>query len=101
VRICTGRPLGSTEQISPAVMLNVLGDSWFRASPQPVEPDWEAVRALRGVHLHLYGKSQPRPGRKMAHVTCLGDTPVEARRRAELVADILGLDVGRGLAAGG
>jgi 5-(carboxyamino)imidazole ribonucleotide synthase len=101
VRICTGQPLGSTEQISPAVMLNVLGDSWFRASPQPVEPDWEAVRALRSVHLHLYGKSQPRPGRKMAHVTCLGDTPVEARRRAELVADILGLDVGRGLAAGG
>lgn len=100
VRICTGQPLGSTELLHPAVMLNVLGDSWFRASDEPLEPDWDAVRALRGVHLHLYGKAEPRRGRKMAHVTCLGETASEARRRAELVADILGLDVGRALVAG-
>jgi len=63
-----------------------------------VEPDGDAVRAMRGVHLHLYGKSEPRVGRKMAHVTCLGETLAEARRRAEVVADILGLDVGNALA---
>jgi 5-(carboxyamino)imidazole ribonucleotide synthase len=100
VRICIGQPLGSTELLHPVVMLNVLGDSWFRTSDKPVEPDWDAVRALRGVHLHLYGKAEPRPGRKMAHVTCLGETAGGARRRAELVADILGLDVGRALVRG-
>ena len=98
VLICARRPLGKVALVSPAVMLNVLGDSWFRSSDTPVEPDWDAVRAMRGVHLHLYGKSEPRVGRKMAHVTCLGETLAEARRRAEVVADILGLDVGNALA---
>jgi 5-(carboxyamino)imidazole ribonucleotide synthase len=79
-------------------MLNVLGESWFKSSDHPIEPDWAAVRAQFGVHLHLYGKSEPRPGRKMAHVTCLGATPSEARARAIVVADILGLDTGRALA---
>ena len=98
VLICARRPLGKVALVSPAVMLNVLGDSWFRSSDTPVEPDWDAVRAMRGVHLHLYGKSEPRVARKMAHVTCLGETLAEARRRAEVVADILGLDVGNALA---
>ncbi len=98
VLICAQRPLAEVALTSPAVMLNVLGDSWFKHSESPVEPDWDAVRALRGVHLHLYGKSEPRVGRKMAHVTCLGETLAEARRRAEVVADILGLDVGNALA---
>jgi len=78
-------------------MLNVLGDAWFKSSDQPIEPDWQAVRAQHDVVLHLYGKSDPRPGRKMAHVTCLGESLQEARRRAEIVADILGLDVGNAL----
>ncbi len=98
VRICAGMPLGSVALTSPAVMLNVLGDSWFKASDTPVEPDWQAVRAQRDVHLHLYGKSEPRKGRKMAHVTCLGSSLEEARRKAVIVADILGLDVGNALA---
>ena len=94
VRICADLPLGTTELRSPAVMLNVLGDSWFKSSDTPIEPDWQAVCAVRGAHLHLYGKSAPRIGRKMAHVTCLGDSLSEARQRAAMVADILGLDVG-------
>lgn len=97
VRICAGLPLGSTELLSPAVMLNVLGDAWWARSDTPEEPDWQAVQAQPGVFLHLYGKSEPRVGRKMAHVTCLGSTIQEARRRAEVVADILGLDVGAAL----
>ncbi|NBW01589.1 MAG: ATP-grasp domain-containing protein, partial [Betaproteobacteria bacterium] len=98
VRICIQKPLGSTALNSPAVMLNVLGDAWFKFSDQPQEPDWQAVRAQRDVALHLYGKSDPRPGRKMAHVTCLGSTLPQALARARNVADILGLDVGDGLA---
>jgi 5-(carboxyamino)imidazole ribonucleotide synthase len=98
VRICAGLPLGDVSLQYPAVMLNVLGDSWFKSSSDPVEPDWEAVRAQRGVTLHLYGKTMPRRGRKMAHVTCLGATVEEARQRARVVADILGLDVGAALA---
>ena len=97
VRICARRPLGEVGLVSPAVMLNVLGDSWFKASDVAVEPDWAAVRAVRGAHVHLYGKAEPRVGRKMAHVTCLGESLQEARRRAEIVADILGLDVGNAL----
>lgn len=97
VRICAGLPLGPTHLTSPAVMLNVLGDSWFKSSNEPVEPDWQAVRAQRGVHLHLYGKSEPRRGRKMAHVTCLGESAEQACQRARVVADILGLDVGNAL----
>ncbi len=98
VRICAGMPLGSVALKTPAVMLNVLGDSWFKSSDVPVEPDWQAVRAQRDVYLHLYGKSEPRVGRKMAHVTCVGSSLEEARRRAAVVADILGLDVGNALA---
>jgi 5-(carboxyamino)imidazole ribonucleotide synthase len=97
VRICAGMPLGSTALHSPAVMLNVLGDSWFKSSESPVEPDWAAVRAVPDTHLHLYGKSDPRIGRKMAHVTCLGQTPQQARDRARIVADLLGLDTGSAL----
>ena len=97
MRICARRPLGEVALVSPAVMLNVLGDSWFKASDTPVEPDWAAVRVVRGAHVHLYGKAEPRVGRKMAHVTCLGESLQEARRRAEIVADILGLDVGNAL----
>lgn len=98
VRICARRELGDVALKSPAVMLNVLGDSWFKSSDLPVEPDWQAVRAQPNVFVHLYGKSEPRVGRKMAHVTCLGDTLKEARQRARVVADILGLDVGDALA---
>jgi 5-(carboxyamino)imidazole ribonucleotide synthase len=98
VRICAGVPLGTVGLKTPAVMLNVLGDSWFKSSDTPLEPDWQAVRAQRDVYLHLYGKSEPRVGRKMAHVTCVGATLEDARRKAAIVADILGLDVGNALA---
>ena len=66
VRAVCGLPLGSTEIIQPAAMANLLGDLW-----QGGEPDWAAALELKGVHLHLYGKQEPRPGRKMGHLTAL------------------------------
>ena len=72
VRAICGLPLGSTRQLAPAAMANLLGDCW-RAG----EPDWAAALAVPGVSLHLYGKHAPRPGRKMGHLTAVADS-VEA-----------------------
>lgn len=66
VRAVCGLPLGDTEIIRPAAMANLLGDLW-----QTGEPDWAAALKIKGVHLHLYGKQEPRPGRKMGHLTAL------------------------------
>jgi 5-(carboxyamino)imidazole ribonucleotide synthase len=76
VRAICGLPLGSTEQRAPAAMANLLGDLW-----RPSEPNWLAALADASVKLHLYGKSQPRPGRKMGHLTGTGQTTAEALER--------------------
>jgi 5-(carboxyamino)imidazole ribonucleotide synthase len=68
LRAVCGLPLGSTEQMRPAVMVNLLGDLWERE-----KPDWPAALARHNVKLHLYGKRQPRPGRKMGHLTAMAD----------------------------
>lgn len=75
VRAVCGLSLGSTEQLRPAAMANLLGDLWSRG-----QPSWEKALAFPGVKLHLYGKAEPRPGRKMGHLTALAATPEEARR---------------------
>ena len=72
-------PLGSTELLRPAAMANLLGDLW-----QNGEPDWAAACALTDVKLHLYGKLQARPGRKMGHLTVLADDAESALARVEL-----------------
>lgn len=77
VRAVCGLPLGSTEQVRPAAMANLLGDAWVNG-----EPDWSGALALPGVRLHLYGKADPRPGRKMGHLTALADTPLGAAEKA-------------------
>jgi 5-(carboxyamino)imidazole ribonucleotide synthase len=77
VRATCGLPLGSTEQLRPAAMVNLLGDLW-----QGGEPDWAAALADRRVSLHLYGKRGARPGRKMGHLTALADSTGEALRAA-------------------
>lgn len=89
VRAVAGLPLVEPRQHSPAVMLNLLGDLW--ASGAGAAPDWAAVLALPGVHLHLYGKTDPRPGRKMGHLTVTAASPAAARATASLVARHLGL----------
>lgn len=91
VRATAGMPLAATDQLSPAVMLNVLGDVWFRDGERR-EPPWREVLAVRGAKLHLYGKREARVGRKMGHVTCLGATVDEALERARAVAGIVGIE---------
>jgi 5-(carboxyamino)imidazole ribonucleotide synthase len=73
VRSVCGLPLGSTQCLRPAAMANLLGDLWEHGTP-----DWAAALALPGVALHLYGKAQARPGRKMGHLTALDETPQAA-----------------------
>lgn len=73
VRAICGLPLGSPRQFAPAAMANLLGDCWQRG-----EPDWAAALAVPGVSLHLYGKRDPRPGRKMGHLTAVATTVDEA-----------------------
>ncbi|CDM66541.1 5-(carboxyamino)imidazole ribonucleotide synthase [Pyrinomonas methylaliphatogenes] len=69
-------PLGSTEQLRPAAMANLLGDLWAEG-----EPDWTAACSFPDVKLHLYGKLEARRGRKMGHLTALSPSTVEAKRR--------------------
>jgi 5-(carboxyamino)imidazole ribonucleotide synthase len=78
LRAVCALPFGSTRQLAPAAMANLLGDLW-----QGGEPDWDSAVAVRDVKLHLYGKSEPRPGRKMGHMTALACTEEQA------LADVL------------
>jgi 5-(carboxyamino)imidazole ribonucleotide synthase len=91
VRALAGLPLASTAQLVPAVMLNILGDVWFPRGDR-VEPPWHEVLAVSGAKLHLYGKREARPGRKMGHVTCLGASVDDALERAAAVAGVLGIE---------
>ncbi|MFT3953391.1 MAG: 5-(carboxyamino)imidazole ribonucleotide synthase [Piscinibacter sp.] len=92
VRTLAGAPLVQPRLHSAAVMLNLLGDLWFRRGPDESEPDWAAVLALPGTHLHLYGKAQARPGRKMGHLTITAEGATQARERALQAATILGIE---------
>jgi 5-(carboxyamino)imidazole ribonucleotide synthase len=92
VRTLAGLPLVMPRLHSPAVMLNLLGDLWFAGGGDtPVAPPWSAVLALPGVHLHLYGKTEPRRGRKMGHLTVTAADAAQARRTALAAAARLGL----------
>ena len=96
VRAMTGAPLLAPRLHSPAVMLNLLGDLWFAGAVASApacarEPDWAQVLALPGVHLHLYGKTAPRPARKMGHLTVTAASASEVRLVALQVAAVLGL----------
>ncbi len=75
LRAVCGLPLGSTEFSRPAAMANLLGDLWENG-----EPDWTAALSDTALKLHLYGKVEPRKGRKMGHLTALAESPAEARR---------------------
>lgn len=80
LRAVCGLPLGATDFYAPCAMANLLGDVWAGG-----EPDWGKALAVPNVKLHLYGKSEARPGRKMGHLTALAETAeqaVEAVRRA-------------------
>ena len=99
VRALTGAPLTAPRLHSRCVMLNLLGDLWFAAGAAAAQsascasatPDWAAVLALPGVHLHLYGKTEARRGRKMGHLTLTAATAEQADARAREAAALLGL----------
>ena len=117
VRTLAGLPLVMPRQHSAAVMLNLLGDLWFKApskaheapkahetheahealaapaapATSPTTPDWSAALALPGVRLHLYGKTEARRGRKMGHLTVTAADAATARATALQAAAALGL----------
>jgi 5-(carboxyamino)imidazole ribonucleotide synthase len=90
VRTLTNSPLVAPRLHSCAVMLNLLGDLWL-AGDTPCTPPWDQVLALPGVHLHLYGKGEPRVGRKMGHLTVTSHTLDGARAVALQASALLGL----------
>lgn len=87
VRTLAGLPLPAPRIHSSAVMLNLLGDLWRGG----IAPDWRSVLALPGAHLHLYGKAQARPGRKMGHLTLTASSATAAEALASEAARRLGL----------
>jgi 5-(carboxyamino)imidazole ribonucleotide synthase len=107
LRCMAGLPLTRPRQHSPAVMLNLLGDIWLeKLGSEPNLfvsnklgsdpnfsnlPPWNKVLAMSGMHLHLYGKSEARKGRKMGHLTITASTADQARTLANQAAAILGI----------
>ena len=91
LRAVCGLPLGSTEFYRPAAMANLLGDIWSTG-----EPDWAAALGSSEIKLHLYGKLEPRPGRKMGHITAMAETADKAaglvRNARELLQPAAKLD---------
>jgi 5-(carboxyamino)imidazole ribonucleotide synthase len=92
VRTLAGLPLTQPRQHSPAIMLNLLGDVWFNEQGVMRLPDWAAVLALPGTHLHLYGKTEARKARKMGHLNITGATVAEVKKTALQAAAILGIE---------
>ena len=91
VRCMAGLPLVQPRLHSASVMLNLLGDLWFANGASASEPPWSQVLALPGAHLHLYGKTEARMGRKMGHLTLTAATPEAARAVALQAAALLGI----------
>ena len=85
VRAVCGMPLGATDIARPCAMANLLGDLWERG-----EPNWSAALQVEGVHLHLYGKREPRPRRKMGHLTALAASAEAAITAVTKARDALG-----------
>jgi 5-(carboxyamino)imidazole ribonucleotide synthase len=84
LRAVCGLPLGATDQLRPAAMANLLGDLWTSGTPR-----WEAALALPELKLHLYGKSEARPGRKMGHLTALASNAAGAGVRVRQARSLL------------
>ena len=91
LRCMAGLPLTAPRLHSPCMMLNLLGDLWFAKGAQASEPPWPQVLALPGVHLHLYGKTEARRGRKMGHLTITAASPDAAKGVALQAAAVLGI----------
>ncbi len=84
LRTLCGLPLEQPRLLSPVAMINLLGDLWSRGTPR-----WQEALRRPGVRLHLYGKTEPRPGRKMGHLNCLAADPDRGLALALEVRDAL------------
>ena len=87
LRVMCGMPAGSTRLHTPAVLWNILGDIWPNDGGDST-PDWSQINSIPGAKLHLYGKKDARPGRKMGHVTFRGRTVYEALDQALRVRNV-------------
>ncbi|MEG2046952.1 MAG: ATP-grasp domain-containing protein, partial [Comamonas sp.] len=92
VRCMTNLPLTQPRQHSATVMLNLLGDLWFKDSDVAQSPAWDQILALPGAHLHLYGKVDAKRARKMGHLNITAATAEQARATALKAAEILGIE---------
>ncbi len=95
IRAVAGLPLGSVEQMRPAAMVNILGHEDGGAGPPQLDGLAE-VLAIPGAMVHIYGKAETRPFRKMGHVTVLGNDLEQARQKALRVKDTLRVRAGGG-----
>jgi 5-(carboxyamino)imidazole ribonucleotide synthase len=86
VRAVCDLPLGDTRALRPGAIHNLFGDLWLEHEGPP---PFERALARSGVRLHLYGKPGPRPGRKMGHLSAVGDTADDALARVRAAADAL------------
>lgn len=92
VRVLCGLPLGDAKLHSAAVMVNLLGDLWYHDNfDNAREPDWHKLLAVPNLKLHLYGKHQARPGRKMGHFTVLGEDPEKVCETAMAARSAIGM----------
>ncbi|HMV07818.1 MAG TPA: 5-(carboxyamino)imidazole ribonucleotide synthase [Cyclobacteriaceae bacterium] len=87
LRAITGLPLGKTDLIMPSAMVNLLGEPGFSGPARYA--GFEEVMNVKGVHVHLYGKNQTKPFRKMGHVTILDDDIDSLKKKANFVKQTL------------
>ena len=83
IRAICGLPFGSTVRPRPAAMANLLGDLWYRGTP-----NWAAALAHPDVKLHLYGKHEARPGRKMGHLTVVARQTGASHKSTDIAAGV-------------
>ena len=96
VRSLAKLPLGDSRLLCPVVMLNILGDIWFDKNTNMIRsPDWEKILATPCAKLHLYGKSEPKIGRKMGHINFIADSVDQALIDAKQAMEILGIPSSR------
>ena len=93
VRTLARLPLGQSQLLSPVVMLNLLGDQWqfLDSLSTPVHPDWSAILQIPSAKLHLYGKAEPKLGRKMGHINFLAESVDLALADVQQAMRILGM----------
>jgi 5-(carboxyamino)imidazole ribonucleotide synthase len=87
MRVLQNLPLGNTENIQPSLMLNLIGEAGYSGA---VKYDGlDEVMKMKGVYVHLYGKHETKAGRKMGHVTILGNNREQLMQKAELIKNTL------------